>query len=300
MSDWTRVRALVALWKEKKKMGELSIDRWGVNGKTGGVGELWAFAGVKFKWNQVCCGTSKRGHFCKKMGGQVCESVSYSACDLDVFGILVFGPQTRNLHPGGSARGGLESGEWQCRGPEGGGTAGERRGGGQEWAVSLLLSLSSSPLAPFLPPFACVQLLQLSVCPLTLSGSHRQEIQGTTSVRQLSRDEWSQREGRAGQRQTETGDLSDRDSAVSFLKIHSIFLMSDVHIRRDLCQTGKQRMPPHVCETFREIYWGLGLSFLVQAIHVTVALLCLAPYESQDNVAHSLCSLLLGSAARRQ
>lgn len=52
-------------------------------------------------------------------GGQVCESVSCSACDSDVFGILVFGPQTRNLHPGGSARGGLESGEWQRRGARG-------------------------------------------------------------------------------------------------------------------------------------------------------------------------------------
>lgn len=51
----------------------------------------------------------------------MCESVSCcSACDLDGFGILVFGPQTRNLHPGGSGRGGLESGGWQCRGPEGG------------------------------------------------------------------------------------------------------------------------------------------------------------------------------------
>lgn len=131
-------------------MGEVSIDRWGVNGKTGGVGELWAFAGVMFKWNQVCCGTSKRGHFCKKMGGQVCESVSCSACDLDVFGILVFGPQTRNLHPGGSARGGLESGEWQCRGPEGGGTGGGARMGCLSFVLSLSLLFASCSLSPSL------------------------------------------------------------------------------------------------------------------------------------------------------
>lgn len=65
----------------------------------------------------MCCGTSER---VKRRGGMcVCESVS-CACDLDGFGISVFGPQTRNLHPGGSGRGGLGSGGWQCRGPEGG------------------------------------------------------------------------------------------------------------------------------------------------------------------------------------
>lgn len=50
-------------------------------------------------------------------------------------------------------------------------------------------------------------------------------------------------------------------------------------------------------------------TFLVQAIHVTVApLLCsllrspqlhLAPHESQDNVAYGLCSSLLGSEFQR-
>lgn len=93
----------------------------------------------------------------------MCESVTCSACDLDGFRTLVFGPQTRNLHPGGSGRGGLESGGWQCRGPEGGGWRGGGGGNG------LSLSLSSSFLALLLPPFACVQLLQLSVSPLTLS-----------------------------------------------------------------------------------------------------------------------------------
>lgn len=42
-------------------------------------------------------------------------------------------------------------------------------------------------------------------------------------------------------------------------------------------------------------------TFFVQAIHVTVAplsQLCLAPYKSQDNVAHGLCSLLLGSVSQ--
>lgn len=112
----------------------------------------------------MCCGTSKRGHFCKKMGGQVCESVSCSACDLDVFGILVFGPQTRNLHPGGSARGGLESGEWQCRGPEGGGTEGERRGGARMGCLSFALSLSPSPLRLLLPFSLPLHVFSCSSC----------------------------------------------------------------------------------------------------------------------------------------
>lgn len=100
----------------------------------------------------------------------MCESVSCSACDLDGFGILVFGPQTRNLHPGGSGRGGLESGGWQCRGPEGGGTAG---GGGKNG-----LSLSLSPLRLLLSFSLPSHVFSCSSCrsPHSLSGSYRQEF----------------------------------------------------------------------------------------------------------------------------
>lgn len=107
------------------------------------------------------------------MGGQVCESVSCSACDLDGFGNLVFGPQTRNLHPGGSWRGGFESGGWQCRGPEGG-----RKGCVCVSVGGVRMGCLSSSSLTLLPPSACVQLLQLSVSPLTLSGSHRREFKG--------------------------------------------------------------------------------------------------------------------------
>lgn len=49
----------------------------------------------------------EEGALGKKMGGHVCESVSCcSAYDFDGFWHLVFWPQTRNLHPGGSGRGG--------------------------------------------------------------------------------------------------------------------------------------------------------------------------------------------------
>lgn len=136
----------------------------------------------------------------------MCESVSCcSACDLDGFGILVFGPQTRNLHPGGSGRrGGLEIGGWQCGGPTGGREVGREVGwvGVKLGCPSLLpLSLVSCSLPPSLPPFACVQLLQLSVSPLTLSGSYRQEFKGpllyassagTTTASSSSRTHWSE------------------------------------------------------------------------------------------------------------
>lgn len=45
-------------------------------------------------------------------------------------------------------------------------------GGGGVGENGLSLSLSSSFLALLLPPFACVQLLQLSVSPLTLPQGH--------------------------------------------------------------------------------------------------------------------------------
>lgn len=115
----------------------------------------------------------------------MCESVSCSACDLDGFGILVFGPQTRNLHPGGSGRGGLESGGWQCRGPEGGGTAG---GGVRMGCPSLsLLFVFCSP-----SPSLCMCSAAPAVGLPTLSQGHTGRSLRTTSVRQLSREDRSQ------------------------------------------------------------------------------------------------------------
>lgn len=95
------------------------------------------------------------------------ESVSCcSAYDLNRFGILVFGPQTRNLHPGGSAERGFGGWMMAAQGARWG------REGCRMGCPSLL------PLSLSLPPFACVQLLQLSVSPLTRSGSDRRGFKG--------------------------------------------------------------------------------------------------------------------------
>lgn len=59
------------------------------------------------------------------------------------------------------------------------GSAGGQRGGKNGLSLSPpSLPPQSLLLTPSLPPFACVQLLQLSVSPLTLSGSNRQESKG--------------------------------------------------------------------------------------------------------------------------
>lgn len=114
-------------------------------------------------------------------GMSVCESVSCcSACDLDGLGISEFGPQTRNLHSGGSGSGGLESGGWQCRGPK----------GGLKWAVPLLLSPS---LFLSLFPSLCM----CSAAPAVGLSTHslrviQGRVDGTSSVRQLCRDDHSQ------------------------------------------------------------------------------------------------------------
>lgn len=62
--------------------------------------------------------TCEWGH--RGEGECVCESMQVVVPPA-IWTDLEFGPQTRNLHPGGSGRGGQwEGGRWQCRGPEGG------------------------------------------------------------------------------------------------------------------------------------------------------------------------------------
>lgn len=141
----------------------------------------------------------------------MCESVSCcsAACDLDGFGILVFGPQTRNLHPGGSARGGLESGGWQCRGPEGRGDRDEERGGVRMGCPSLL-PLSLPPLLslflfPSLPPSLCM----CSAAPAVGLPTHslrvtQAGVEGTTSVRPAQPGRPQPAGGNTGQRDAVT------------------------------------------------------------------------------------------------
>ncbi len=110
-------------------------ERWRV---TWGGGEkrerkLQAVGG-EFKWNQVgslpVCVCVAASYVCMEGGWLhvcvcvcvcVCESVCCcSVVELDTFGILEFGPQTRNFHLGGldegGGGGGSRGGGWPCRG----------------------------------------------------------------------------------------------------------------------------------------------------------------------------------------
>lgn len=154
----------------------------------------------------------------------MCEYVSCSACDLDGFGILVFGPQTRNLHPGGSERG---FGEWRMAVQGGGGTAGGARMGCP--SLSLLFVSCS-------PPSLCMCSAAPAVRLPTLSQSHtgrslREHFCTTAQPGRLK-----PAGGHPGQRETEAEDPSGKRFICEF---SSVSLMSDVHIRRDLCQIGK-------------------------------------------------------------
>lgn len=79
----------------------------------------------------------------------------------------------RNLgrRPGICILGGQGAGAWRVED----GSAGGQRGGWNGLSLSFFLPPSFSL---FFPPSACVQLLQLLVSPLTLSGSYREELTG--------------------------------------------------------------------------------------------------------------------------
>ena len=166
-----------------------------------------------------------------------------------------------------------------------------------------------SLLPPFLvsssPPFPCVHLLQLSVSPLTLSGSYRQQFKGpllnanssgtTTACRRTHRSE---------------GGLEAEDKRKRFIcEFSCVSFMSFIYIyiykKRVMSNRGSWWMTWEVCKLLRRNKGGemfLLASFLVQAVHVTVAPLpfCLLHSPSCTWLLSRakitwLCSLLLGS-----
>lgn len=158
-------------------------ERWRVEGKR--ERKLQAVEG-EFKWNQVgslpvcVCVCVEAGSYVYGGGLAACVCVwifmLFSVVELDTFGILEFGPQTRNFHPGGSDEEGSGGGGWPCRGAV----------WGSEWAVPL----SSLPSFPPLHTFT----VQLSVSTLTLSGwgvrieektCHREESTGRKEEKPL-------------------------------------------------------------------------------------------------------------------
>lgn len=122
--------------------------------------ELGAFVGG-LSLNETRCvvGPVRRG------GGRI--GGGHDSVSFGIWTDLEFGPQTRNLRPGG-----VGAGVWRVED----GNAGGQEGG---WLWAVPLSSLPPSLVSSLPPSACVHLLQLSVSPLTPSGSHRQQFQGS-------------------------------------------------------------------------------------------------------------------------
>ncbi len=88
---------------------------------------LWGVSLNETRWGLclcVCVCVCVAGSYVFLEGGwlHVCESVCCcSVVELDIFGILEFGPQTRNFHlggldEGGGGGGGSGGGGWPCRG----------------------------------------------------------------------------------------------------------------------------------------------------------------------------------------
>ena len=173
----------------------------------------------------MCFGTSERGHLVRWWGSKCVNLWVVPPAIWDAFGISVFGLETRNLHPGGQ-----REGVWRVEDSSAGGRQEGGRGVVRMGCPSLSplrLSLSSLPLHVF----SC------SSCrsPYSLSGSDRQEFKGpllhASSARTLAAGN--------GTRCSE-GDWVRRSIQIrAICEFSSVSFMSDVHVRRDLCQAEK-------------------------------------------------------------